>query len=853
METNISDLILVIIILVIISIIIGIIGVIGYRRHIDKSKSNTIKPDQLKLGNYEYSDEENFDEDLSLLSNKYDYTYFGSGSRADVIPDVSNCIDNFNKTGLIDNILNKTLEPILYVRDIKERLPYAPSCSYYTTQHLGQLKLLIGEIHFCTIANKSKDDPFTFVYAGSSPNHKGFILNKMFPNMLAILIDPAEHLLYRPNNENHYNGKNNKVLYFCCSNTNRFNLKRRIINIFDGTKIQKLDRDSIEVKTISDKWRSSTVIDDSYLDVIKQITASIYSYNNIIIEDFFKDDTAEFCKKIPNIIFASDIRTNSHDILKLNTFGKKDVTDLDICVNSAMMLSWINIMNPRLSMLKFRPPYYKYTERAIFNNYYNTGMYKYYFDKVKHQVDFVSDYRKREFRYIIGEEIIQAYAGTTSGETRLIFGEVKFGLYDHLKREDNLFYYNQIRRQYGFHNVHIDKIAGIDNCGDCALAQKIIENYNIKYMLNTTTLQSMIILLRRSLDNGNHGRFYSINQLIYDVYRKQGSVLLSNYFKQYILGKMHPKSIDLNVEKRYKLKHIKLGERILEIAKRYIIDKRHGDVMGFKFVLLRYLLSVSTWSNRIIMRNFSNYELVTLRALDEESANKLLDELDVILHEITYADYSDKADIIIKHEESKIIMSYKDYTITISDKWYYAKYLLNSINLDAYLNAIMYDSRISHDGFISMPDIITEIIESCKYDNIYEISLGLHDQLFITPPTNMNLLHFTHLASGVHNLEDLNKSTILPKTIIFGFYASNPLCFNWIYDIMPSDTILILYTLDSSVTRPKNIGYQIRIPYSSVSIMKEPVTSKYTLFTSFHFQGPPNLIYHIQDQHEKLI
>ena len=112
METNISYLILVIIILVIISIIIGIIGVIGYRRHIDKSKSNTIKPDQLKLGDYEYSDKENFDEDLSLLSNTYDYTYFGSGSRADVIPDVSNCIDKFNKTGLIDNILNKTLEPV---------------------------------------------------------------------------------------------------------------------------------------------------------------------------------------------------------------------------------------------------------------------------------------------------------------------------------------------------------------------------------------------------------------------------------------------------------------------------------------------------------------------------------------------------------------------------------------------------------------------------------------------------------------------------------------------------------------------------------------------------------------------
>ena len=846
METNISDLILVIIVLVIIAILIAVIGVIGYRKNINKSKSKSIK-----LGNYEYSDEENFDEDLTQISNEYDYPYFGSGAKADIIPDVSNCIDKFNKNGLIDNILNKTLEPLIYVRDIKERLPYVPSCSYYTTQHLGQLKLLIGEIHFCTIANKSKDDPFTFVYAGSSPNHKGFILNKMFPNMLAILIDPAEHLLYKPHNENHYNIPNNSVLYFCCANTNRFNLKHRIVNIFDGDKIQTLDRDSIEVKTISDKWRSSTVIDNSYLDIIKQITDGNYSYNNIIIEDFFKDDTAEFCKKIPNIIFASDIRTNSHDILKLNMGGKKDVTDLDICVNSAMMLSWINIMNPRLSMLKFRPPYYKYTERAIFNNYYNTGMYKYYFDKVKHQVDFVSDYRKREFRYILGDEIIQAYAGTTSGETRLIFGEVKFGLYDHLKREDNLFYYNQIRRQYGFHNTYIDRIAGIDNCGDCALAQKIIENYNTKYTSNQATLLSMVGLLRRSLDNGNHGRFYAINQLIYDIYRQQGHVLLVNYYKNNILGHMHPKSIDINVEKRYKLKQMNLNERILKIAKQYIIDKRNGDIVGFTFMLKRYLSYIATWSNRHIIRNFCNYELTTHRALSTENASKLLDELDIILHEITYADYSNKTDIIVKHEENKIIMMYKDYSVAISDKWYYANDLLSGINLDAYLNAIMYDSKILHNGFISMPDIIIELIESCKYHNIYEISLGLHDKLFITPPDNMNLQHFTHLDTGANKLENLNN--IPPKTIIIGFYHTNPMMAQWIYDTMPSDTVLILITLDSSVTRPKNIGYQIRIPYKSENLMKEPVEAKYTLFTAFHFQGPPNLIYYIKDQYEKII
>ena len=225
----------------------------------------------------------------------------------------------FNKTGLITDILNKILDPILYLNDINGQLPYTSTNTYFTTLHVGQLKLLIGEIYFCTIANKSYLDSFTFIYAGSSPNHKGFILNNMFPNMKAILIDPAEHLLYLTHNKTQYN-EPNKILYFCCSNTNRFKLKKRIVHIFDGKDIKTLNRESVEIKEISDKWRNNQDIGDTYLDIINKVIASepgYETYNNIIIEDYFKDETAEFCNvKNYRMLYLHVIYVQMHMICK---------------------------------------------------------------------------------------------------------------------------------------------------------------------------------------------------------------------------------------------------------------------------------------------------------------------------------------------------------------------------------------------------------------------------------------------------------------------------------------------------------------------------------------------------------
>jgi len=752
-------------------------------------------------------------------------TYKGTSEKHIIIDNLKECIDD--KSELIKDIIDKQLEPLIHVHEITKQLPYTPTCSYFTTLHVGQLKLFISELHFCTLANNSHKDPFTFVYAGSAPNNKGFILNKMFPNMTGFLVDPAEHLLYMPNCKTQYDTPN-KILYFCCSNTNRFNIKHRIVDIFDGDVIKTLNRDSIEVKEISDKWRSGGTIDKSYLEIVKKVINKETSYNNIIIEDYFKDETAEFCKNIPNLLFASDIRTNAYDMLNIKTMGKKDITDLDICVNSAMMLAWINVMKPRLSMLKFRPPYYMYKERAIFDQYCNTGIYKHYFDKVKHQIDFVADYQKKKFNYILGEEAIQAYAGTTSGETRLIFGDVKIGLYDHLKREANLFYYNQIRRQYGFHNTLTDSISGIDNCGDCALAQKIFKNYTDKYSIIDPefSINGVMTLLRRSLNITNHGKFLSVNKTITDVYKQQGNVLLEIYLKNKRI-KLIP--IDIDLEARYK--NIIARQGYAALAKQYNIK--------FPHILERFKSYYHTWENKQTAREYCYYVLISKHGLTKSNANTLLATL---VNQSSNND--DISELQVTEKSTYYEIKYKDFSCDI-----HSTKFMTADSANIYVNALMYDTRpdiTSFTHYSVLFNILKMIISDHKYSNICEFSLGLHD--IILGDKFKNTKHYTYIDCGKLS-NPISDFKIQPKTIIFGFQHMYPL--NYLKTIISQDSLLIFVTLDTQDSKYQSDGYLIQFPFKPVNYMNEPI-DYYATHISFYFIGPPSILYKIKKYYENI-
>ncbi len=733
----------------------------------------------------------------------------------EIISSTKDCVDKFNEDNLITDILGKTLQPLLLVSEIDKALPYARSCSYYTSMHLGQLKLLIGEIYFCSNIVSNKNDVFTLVYAGSAPNHKGFILNEMFPNMKALLVDPAEHLLYTRDGtqydiDNDNNDNNKKaILYFCCAKGNKFNISSRNIKMFDGSKVILIDRDDPLVLSISDKWKNAT-------DKTSYLSAFKLPFSNYIIEDYFDDNVAIFCKQLNNMVFISDIRTNIH-----NDFPDKynhDVSDLDICVNSAMMLSWVNIMKPKLSMLKFRPPYYMNRERSIFDKHYNTSIYKYYFDKVKHQIDFVADYKKKIFNYIDGEEVLQAFAGTTSGETRLIFKDIKIKQYDYIDRESKLFYYNQIRRQYGFHDNIPDTIAGIDNCADCALSQRIIDDYNNKFNGNFALID-MLSILKRSLNIDNHGGFITMNNTIEDVYKQQGSILLHNYYLKSSTELSHALThVKWNIDTIYQRYNIRKPLEIL--ADNYTSNMLDEMTTIFE----QYFRDRAIWDNDKIIRLYTKYILTAERGLIDDLAEDLLDDLD-ILYNKSYSTSNHNVGAVM--HDNKMTLSYRDFSVDVSLD--YSQF--DKVDL---MKSIMFNDTSES---IVIPKQVKSILELVNYDHFYEISIGLYDRLF-SDIKKYNYSNYTYVPFNKSNfLEDI--SNIPPKCVIFLEY--NGLLAEHLIQIARNDTLLIFI---SSISNIKLSGYKIRYPYEAIDLMKNDVKFdvKNDKYTYYYFHGPIKLL-----------
>ena len=246
-----------------------------------------------------------------------------------------------------------------------------------------------------------------------------------------------------------------------------------------------------------------------------------------------------------------------------------------------------------------------------------------------------------------------------------------------------------------------------------------------------------------------------------------------------------------------------------------------------------YINNLILLYSKHIAREYCYYDLIIKRGFTKTHANKLLTDLYAIID--ISQDKTDKPVCI--EDATKVVVKYKEYSINISNDCHFITNI--HTNTDAYLNSIMLDNRPN----IIIPQIIFDIIEMIKYDNLYEISNGIHDMIFHGKFGNMNITHYTYyagLSKPISELE-LNKS----KTIVFGF-QNTYIRFNK----NTKDTLFILMTLDTpdlSNSKYQTNGYRIQVPLKSTDFMKNPINC-YATHISFHFYGPSELLYMIKNK-----
>jgi len=166
-----------------------------------------------------------------------------------------------------------------------------------------------------------------------------------------------------------------------------------------------------------------------------------------INRDYFTDEVAlSYLEKKP--LFICDIRSGSEG-MKFTDFEN------EVHRNNQMQRRWVEIMKPKMAMLKFRVPY-------------NTPI-------------------SNEYDYLDGEICLQAWAPPFSGETRLITDGSSTRIYS--EYEARLHYINTIIRPYVKYNTFLlaedfQRVANISRSFDCSYEIYIWKSYIDKSTCN---------------------------------------------------------------------------------------------------------------------------------------------------------------------------------------------------------------------------------------------------------------------------------------------------------------------------------------------------------------------------------
>ena len=327
-----------------------------------------------------------------------------------------------------NQIKNQVKKQITFSRVISDD---SPTLMYQRTRgefkralHWGQLKLMLTEIEFLTLALQQynlnyADQPerqrpqFVMVYAGAAPGHHTQYLSELFPQVHFELYDPNE---------------------FAISDSEKIKIH---IQFFTNT----------DAKYWADRSVNPT-------------------------NDANNAPAKATDKELVYLVFCTDIRT-------------EPATDDNVRENMNMQLEWWRIMNPNLSMFKFRLPW-----------------------------------EAGKTQYPEGQIYIQPYPGPTSTETRLIAKrDAAIIDYDNEKYERQLFYHNNIMRKHSYGLA--GELLGlkkdptithnhVDSCYDCTAFIFIVSQYvqlqypRITHAAQLEKIKSLITDVQSNITFGKH-------------------------------------------------------------------------------------------------------------------------------------------------------------------------------------------------------------------------------------------------------------------------------------------------------------------------------------------------------------
>jgi cap2 methyltransferase len=393
----------------------------------------------------------------------------GNDSMIDVARELGKNLASCYVELFMNSVANDKSPALLTLDQIPQTLMYEEKEGIFrTSYHIGQRKLALSEIIFIC-DNISPEDAPMIIYAGAAPSNHLPILLLMFPKIRWILVDP------NPFNLRHY-----KPTYI-------------------HTKAASRDNPITQLRA------------HELLGLVKSSADPVS-----IINDLFTMEIARAAHEIfPGAYFISDIRTNTDD---------RGIPDsIDILWNLSQQYNWITTMKPKMSLLKFRHPFYigaddKFYELAV------QEPYKTDFALSKsYGLDFMENYRNgKKLQYFAGTIYLQMWPGPSSTETRLSTNGLELTVYDRHEYDDKLFYYNNINRCFTLHdNPNADRRLGFDLCNDCAAENAVWSRYIDKWHrhVKVKSVKEYVKLMSdyssgRILKYQSHGTLFSKDDII---------------------------------------------------------------------------------------------------------------------------------------------------------------------------------------------------------------------------------------------------------------------------------------------------------------------------------------------------